>query len=130
MRDLGVYVFSTAQSIADHIGVDLLEELAKADLSDSHDNVEVRVKKTKDHGVDFEVNVRITVAGVQFHLETKMNPGSSICQQLAVQLSNGDQITQNHFVHPHTCNGVFLERADGSTEELKDSRNTKASYTE
>lgn len=123
MLDLGVYVFKHAKEIAELLGTNMLAYL-------NDEKTVFRVKRTKDEGTDFEVYIAMEANGVKYELDTNMNPGCIQKEEVIIELHNGDKITQNWYVHPDSSNGVFIEKADGSTEEFPESVSNVTSYEE
>ena len=78
--------------------------------------------------MDVEVRASLTYNGISVYLETRMNPGANHSEEVVITLASGDKITQNQFTHQHDSNGVFIEKADGTVVDFKESQDKRTSY--
>lgn len=89
--------------------------------------------KCNPDGIDIEQVSRLEYKGVQFHLSSKLNPGTDMLEEYTIWLKSNEtgelsKLTLNKGCHPHDSIGVFVEHSDGTVEKLPNSCDVKSSY--
>lgn len=81
--------------------------------------------------------MQLKYKGINFHLSTKLNPGTDTLEEYVIWLipagstaDNLSKITFSKACHPGwSWVGAFLEHADGTVEKLPDSLDSRTSYS-